>query len=1046
MSDSQKKDRGIIAWFAYNRIAANLLMLTVMVLGLSTLFHLRIETFPSLDPNLVTISVTYKSGDSKQSEEGVGIKIEDALETVQGIKSITTTSTATGSTVVVEKMDDYSLDTLWDDIKTEVDSISDFPEGADNPVIEKASHQSHAITVELYGDSDRSELQPLAKQLKTALLSLSEVHDLSMDSELDPVMYVDIDEEKLQAYGLSMAKISSIINEESSSAKTASLRNPSKTVRLKISEQKYTPAEFARIVVKTQANGSQVRLGDIATISEGFDEDSFTLSRFNGQNAIGIEILMNEQSNITKIVPQVEKLVEEWKHSNILPSQMHISTWNDKSLMIKSRLSLLGNNAISGIILVFVILAIFLNLHVAFWVAMGLPFIFLGAIYFMGDTYLGLSLNSMTTFGFIMALGIVVDDAVVIGESIFATREERGDSIHNTILGVMKVAVPTVFGVLTTVATFMAISNVDGRMGEVYAQFATVVTVCLFLSLIESKIILPAHLAHLKTHRQQKNNWWSKIQHKADSGINWFTHKIYRPAIEVALGYRYAVVLIFIAFFILVIDMPFNGTLRVTFFPSIPGDTIRAEFNMYQDASYGQTQKNLLLMESASHKAEAEMRKKYALADNASVIKDIQTLATSDTKGKVTLTLVDNLPFSTAQYSQVWKKLVGTLDGAKDVKFRTERDMGDNFRVEIKGWYDKSVTLAAQAFEKQLATQSGVSGIQDNLNNTQAQYKFTLTDLGYSLGLDTASLSSQIYKAFGGYVTQSFQRGKDEFDVKVRYPAKARQTLADVQQAKISLDDGSTVPLSSVAQVSFVQQQISATRIDGLRATYVTAVVDKTKESPTELVKQFKLSLVPQLLQEYPDLKITFAGEAEFQEETSTSMESMFIGALLAIYALLAIPLKSYVQPLIIMMAIPFGIVGAILGHWWSNLPISILSLNGIIALSGVVVNDSLLLVSTYNRLRKIENLNVHDAVVKACTGRLRAVFLTSFTTFAGLAPLLGETDRQAQFLIPAAASLAYGILFATFITLVLIPSLLRIYEEVKDLLHNMAKKLIKSN
>lgn len=988
MTSEQKKDSGIITWFANNSIAANLLLISIVVLGFMSLRHLRTETFPSLPPDRVTVSVTYKSGDAVQSEEGVGLKIEEALETVQGIKRMTTTSNASGSKVVVEKMNNYPLDTLMDDIKSEVDAINSFPDGAENPVIEKETMQAHAISVELYGDTDRSELQPLAKQLKAALLSLSEVHDLDIDIELDPMIFIDIDEAKLQAYDLSFSDISNTINAESSSAKTTSLRNSAKTVRLKIAQQKYTLSEFANIIVKTQTDGSQVRLGDVASLSEGFDDSSFALARFNGKNSIGLEILMNEYSDITKVVPQVKELVKEWKNANILPSNVSIDTWYDRSSMIKARLDLLLNNAIYGVILVFIMLALFLNLQVALWVIAGLPFIFMGAIYFMSDTYLGLSLNSMTTFGFIMALGIVVDDAVVIGESIYSTRQERGDTVHNTILGVMKVAVPTVFGVLTTVATFLAISNVEGRMGELYAQFAMVVTVCLILSLIESKLILPAHLAHLNTHRDPKKGGWARVQHWADSGLVWFTQRIYKPVIEIALNYRYAVVLIFVAFFIFVIDMPFNGTLRVTFFPKIPGDTIRGEFNMYQDTSYGQTKTNLLLMEEKSHQTEKVLRKKYNLSEDAPVIEDIQAISSSDTAGKVKITLVDDLPFTPSDFTRTWKKLVGSLDGAKDVAFRTARDMGDNFRVELKGWYDDSVVGAANEFKSVLANQTGVSGIQDNLDNTQPQYKFILTELGHSLGLDTASLSSQIYQAFGGTTTQSFQKGKDEIDVKLRYPEKRRQTLADVLNSLIRLDDGTSVPLSSVATVSFIEQPISVTRIDGLRASYVTAVVDKDIKSPTELVNQLRLTLVPKLMQEYPDLKIKFAGEAEHQEEASTSMESVFIAALLAIYALLAIPLKSYVQPIIIMTAIPFGIVGAILGHWGNGLAISILSLNGIIALSGVVVNDSLLLVSTYNRLRRVEKKNIHDAIVSACTGRLRAVLLTSFTTYAGLVPL----------------------------------------------------------
>ncbi|MGB5444615.1 MAG: efflux RND transporter permease subunit, partial [Psychromonas sp.] len=415
--DNSKSDanEGIIGWFARNSVAANLLLITTIVLGVLSLNELRKEAFPSLAPDKVTISVSYDSGDPQQAEEGIAIKIEEALESVAGIDSITSTSNASGSTVVVEKTNDYLLDTLFSDIKTKVDAINDFPSDADNPVIEKATRQDHAIWVQLYGDADRATFQDLAERLKSDLLTKPAIRDLDIKAQADPMIAVELDETKLQAYGLTLSDVSNAINAESASAITTSLRNGEKAVRLKVSQQAYRQQEFAHIRLLTLADGSNIYLGDVADVKETFADDTFTLSRYNQQSAMAIEIVMDEYGDVTDIVEQANQVVDKWNASNYLPENVKLTTWYDSSTLIKDRLNLLIKNALSGIALVFVILALFLNFRVAFWVAAGLPFIFFGTLYFMTDSYAGLTINEMTTFGFIMALGIVVDDAVVVG-------------------------------------------------------------------------------------------------------------------------------------------------------------------------------------------------------------------------------------------------------------------------------------------------------------------------------------------------------------------------------------------------------------------------------------------------------------------------------------------------------------------------------------------------------------------------------------------------------------------------------------------------------
>ena len=1024
--------RGIIPWFATNPVAANLLLMLVIVLGIMATGTIRKEAFPSMEPDSLTISVTYDSGSAQQSEEGIAIKIEDQLEEVNGIKSITSSSTGSGATVTVEKQTDYDLDILLRDVRAKVDAISTFPADAKNPVIEKAQREEHALWLQLYGDVGRASLQTLADELKNDLLSHSNVSRVDISGWLDPLMAVEIDEGRLQAYGLSLSDVEDAINQGSSSTMTAVLSNKQLYLQLKASQQAYQQKEFAAIPLLTTADGSQVRLGDIAEIRDTFEDEGSILSRFNGHNSIALEVITTGQDDISDSVAGAREIVEQWQQNGNLPQNVELASWYDRSTMITERLQLLVKNAATGILMVFLLLALFLNLTVAFWVAMGLPFIFFGTIYFMGDAFAGLSLNEFTTFGFIMALGIVVDDAVVIGESVYTTRSSHGDTVENTIAGTLRVALPTLFGVMTTVAAFFAISQVSGGMGQLYAQFATVVAICLVLSMVESKLILPSHLAHLNTRQRPSRNpllrGWQKIQQGADKGLAWFNERIYRPLIELSLNYRYAVVILFIGILVLVMTMPLTGLVRMSFFPEVTGDTVRVSLTMRNDSSYGQTHAALQLLEKRANQADLELR-----GDQPSGIANLQVMAEAEQSGSIRLELKKTAPYDIVSFTRKWQQLAGRPEGTKTLSIQSSHEMVDALRIELRASDDEILSSAGQDLKNRLVELAAVSGIEDNLTPGQPQLHLELTQQGRALGITTDMLAEQILQAFSGQVAQRFQRNSDEVEVKVRYPEENRQTATDALNANIRTSDGTVVPLSTVATATYGFTRDTITRIDGKRAIYISADVDKDILSSTELVNQLKRDTVPELTRQYPGLSIHFAGEAEQQAETETSMFQMFLLALLMIYFLLAVPLKSYIQPIVIMTAIPFGIVGAILGHWMHDLSLGILSLNGIIALAGVVVNDSLLLVSTFNDIKDPEE-NLHDSISIACRSRLRAVMLTSLTTFAGLLPLLWETSMQAQFLIPAAVSLAYGILFATVITLILIPCLLLIQHDISNI------------
>ena len=1025
---------GIIAWFTRNSVAANLLMILVILLGLFSLGSMRREAFPSIEPDTISISVRFDSGSAKLAEEGLAMKIEEQLEGVSGIKSITSTSTGSGVTVSVEKQSNYDLDTLLLDVKAKVDAISTFPADARNPVIEKAERQEHSLWLQLYGDTDRQTLQALAEKLKEDLLARDEISRVTVSGWLDPMMVVEIDEARLQGFGLSLSDVEDAINTGSTTPLTAVLRNDSTYLQLQASEQAYTATDFAALPLVTTADGRQIRLGDVTHISDTFDDSSAVLSRFNRHDSIAVQVITAGNGDISKTVDAARAVEQEWRRGGVLPTTVALTSWYDRSTNINERLDLLVRNAVTGIALVFVLLALFLNLQVALWVAAGLPFIFFGTLFLMSDSMLGLTLNAFTTFGFIMALGIVVDDAVVVGESVYTERSRHGDTLANTVRGTMKVAVPTLFGVFTTVAAFFALSHIEGRLGVLYSQFAIIVTLCLILSIIESKLILPAHLAHINTRKRGPGNpvaaLWQRCQHGADSGLVWLNERCYKPLIHRAIIHRYTVVILFIALFILVMSMPFTGAVRFSFFPDVPGDTARAQLTMNNDASFGMTHANLLRIEEAAYAADQQLGGDGAQA----YILNLQVMSEADQSGQITLELSDEAPYDINEFTRRWQQLVGMPEGARTVVVQNTPRQVDALRVELRADSDDTLMQAGTVLRAELERLNGVSGIEDNLQPGQPQLNLELTAQGRALGLTTADLARQVLQSFSGQVVQRYQRNADEIEVKVRYPETERRNATDVLNARVRTDDGSVVPLSSVARVSFGYTRDSIIRIDGKRAVYISADIDKEVLSATELVSGLRNELAPDLERQFPGLDIHFAGEAEEQAETASSMEKMFALALVAIYMLIAIPLRSYVQPLVIMAAIPFGVVGAVLGHWLNDLPLGILSLNGIIALSGVVVNDSLLLVARFNETRA-EYSSLHAAITEACSGRLRAVLLTSVTTFAGLVPLLGETSLQAQFLIPAAVSLGYGILFATLITLILIPALLRIQYDIHEVL-----------
>lgn len=1028
MSDTINK--GWVAWFASNPVAANLLMVLILVAGLMTANNLRVEAMPTIPAKSVTISVVYESGSASAAEEALAIKIEEALQGVQGIKKITSKSDKYSALVTVERVSGYDLDLLYRDIKTRVDGITTLPGRAERPIITRQVLLEDALTVHLYGDADADVLQETARRLRKQLLSNPVIERVETYGKQTPEITIQIDEQRLQALNLSLEQVANRIADSSLIESGGELFSDAGTLIVKADQQRYHQREFETIVIKETADGQRIRLGDVAFVDDSFEQGG-VLSRYNGERAVGLDIKMYTSSDIMAISEQVKEEVAQFRQQ--LPQGMALDIWNDNSRYIVSRLNLLLENSAIGIALVMLLLALFLNLRVAFWVGVGLPVTFAGAMLLMDPRLFNLTLNELTTFGFIIALGIVVDDAVVVGESVYNAREKEGASLASTIRGAQRVTVPTVFGVLTTIVAFMALVLVEGEMGKIFSFFAYAAAFCLVFSLVESKLILPAHLAHMKVEpvgvpKNPIKRVWFYIQQTMSNGLNFVARKLYRPFIHEVLSYRYAALAVALAVFITVVGLVPSGKVKISFFPDIPSDFIEIDMELEDGAGYGLVHEQALVIEQVAQQLNEQWLEQEDL--DTKPIPNLMTIA-----GNQSATVIAGLsprterPFGTMDMAEEWQQQIGSVEGVSKLKFITSWEGAGDIKIELLSENTPTLRLASQQVVEALQRFNGVSGIQNSLKSGQAQIDLRLRQQGQAMGLTIADIASQIQQAYQGYEIQRIQRGPDEVKVKLRYPDQDRRSIDDLANAYIRTADGSTVPLTTVAEISSGYVETEIERINRSRVAVISADVDKSVAVAADILASLQADLFKSLEANYPDLTVKLAGEAQEEAETMASLKNAFIIALVVIYALLAIPLKSYSQPLMIMMAIPFGIVGAILGHWLHDVPLTILSMFGILALSGVVVNDSLLLINRYNEL-KAKGLPSRVAMVQAGVNRMRAIFLTSITTYAGLMPIISETSEQAQVLIPAAIAMGYGILFATVITLLLIPAFVLISED----------------
>ncbi|MCF2856983.1 efflux RND transporter permease subunit [Pseudoalteromonas sp. SMS1] len=1007
-------------WFIDNSVAANLLMFAIIVSGVLALGQLRVESFPQIAPSSITVTVPYPGGTAKQIDQGITQRIEESISGIAGVKQIVSQSTAGLSTVTIRKTSDADIDALLNDVRNRVNSIVGFPALAERPIVAKDAFTNLAAFVVVSAPRDDHSLQPIARQVEVALKKHADISRVDNWGSRSPQLVIEPNPIKLAQLGMTLEQFAAAIEQFSNETRSGELSSASGRFVLKGDGYADDVAKLKQIPVIVQAAG-KVHVGDIANVYRDYAQ-SGSIVRNNGENAIALLVSTSRQDNLLHVSDAINDTLAQLRAQ--LPKDVTLNTMADMAPYIEEQLFRLGDNAWQGLLIVIVLLGLFLELKLAFWVCAGIPVALFGTLGAMQLTEH--SINDITLFGFILVLGILVDDAVVVGEAIHDKRRQTKNGRLAAFQGVQSVSVATIFGALTTIAAFSPMLWINNELAKLLAGFSLVVILALLFSLLESKFILPAHLASLGNLNKPKRSIMSRVQGYAQSGLDAFKWRVYQPVLVLATKYKVACLLFFIAFVTLAYGMWSTGTIRSAVFPEIPGRYVTAKVSLQDGAPLPLQGKALSQLEHAAAKVGETLSAQYNLA--ASPI--VNLLAWSDGYGDIEVTVelrseaLRTLPGSLLTDS--WRAQTGLIEGAYSVQFSASDTPAGGTFVSISAPEKAIAKRVSEQFSALLSAQAGVSDIYDDADGGQVQIQITLNDYGKQLGLTQIQIAKFAGEAFGERELHRLLDQGQETKVLVRYAKKDSQHIEQLKASLVTLPTGQSVRLEDVATLSFEQVPEAIYRRDRTEVIHVYWRQNRQIQSPEEVIAKLQ-SQIANMEHTYPGLKIRAGGEFEEIAEVSKGFKSAMMMTLVLIYILLAIPLKSYWQPLIIMAVIPFGFAGAIFGHYIMDLPISLLSMFGMMAMTGIVINDSLVLITRFNYFYR-GGMALNEALIKAGTSRFRAIFLTTVTTVCGLLPLLFEQAEQAQYLKPAAVALVFGELFATAVTLLLIPILLGLF------------------
>ena len=1079
----------IIAWFAANPVAANLLMMLIILAGLVTLPQMQRKSFPDIDIPIISVTVPYLGAAPEEVEEGVCVRIEEELDGIEGVRQIRSNANEGMCSVSVELYESADESRALDEVKNRIDSIDTFPEETEKPITTLVEPIRNVLDITITGPKDERTLKELAYQIRDDITQLPGVTQATVSNVRPYEISIEVSEKSLRRNNLSFDQVAAAVRTGSLDLPGGSIKTRAGEILLRTKGQAYWGKEFEDLVVTTRPDGTRVYLKDVASVVDGFaDTDQALL--MNDRPAALIRVARMGEQDIQHIAGTVRQYVKDVAPR--LPEGVELTVWNDDSTILEDRLETLLNSGRQGFLMVLILLALFLRPRLAFWVSLGVPVAFLGAI-FLANT-VGMSINAISLFGFILVLGILVDDAIVVGESVHSRQREGIRPLPAAIEGAQQVTIPVTFGVLTTVAAFMPLLFVTGFMGQVMSVIATTVICCLVFSLIESQMVLPAHLGH--THVKSASGEvgmmlvpiiaillpgiaWDlrsyiafaiaiasalfalhlagyfagfaqmiiRFQSRFADGLESFINYQFRAAARTALRARYMTAAIALVALMSAIAILASGRLPFSFFPPLASDQVIAKLTMPLGTSAEATRAGILQLEDSAKAVRKRLNREYPDAPPVMHVLSVVGSQLSGNRGPpsssatpggtsnghlgevfLQLTPSQTRDIGTREVADIWRDANGLIPDAVELKFNANLfTAGNDIDIQLEGDNVEELRLVAEKLRLKLAEYPGVIDITDSFRSGKREVKLSILPSGESLGLNLGSLARQVRQAFYGEEAQRIQRGRDDVRVMVRYTEDERRSLGTLDAMRIRTPDGSEVPFSVVAKADPGRGFSSIRRADGRRVVNVVADVDRSQVTANEVLADLRSGPIQELMAPYPRVTYRLEGAQADQSESITSLVPNTIVALFVIFALLAIPLRSYIQPLIIMSVIPFAFVGAIWGHLiMKNLGfvsgIAMMSVLGFVAATGVVVNSSLVLVHSVNYRRGMGE-SIHDAVLNAAVSRCRPIVLTSITTFVGLLPLMLNKSVQAQFLVPMAVSLSFGVLFATLVTLLVVPS-----------------------
>ena len=1044
--------KGLISWFARNSVVANLLLLVIAFGGIITLTDLKQEVFPEISLETIIISADYRGAAPEEVEEAICLRIEEAIQAIEGIKKITSTANEGAGRVVAEVSLGYDVRRVLDEIKSQVDAIDTFPDEVEMPIVQEVDTRYQVINVSISAVADLATLTKLGERTRDELIALPEITQADLLNVPPYEISIEVSEEALRRWGLTFDQIAAAVRRFSVDLPGGSVKTDSGEILLRTNGQAYTGEEYERLLLLTRPDGTKIYLRDVATVIDGFEDISVS-AMLDGRPSVVVKVYRVGDQSAIDVAEAVARYVA--KTAPNLPEGVEMAQWQDSARLLKSRIDLLVKNAMTGLALVFVVLALFMRLRLAFWVTIGIPISFLGAIAAM--PVLGVSINMMSLFSFILVLGIVVDDAIVVGENIHSTQTRTGKGTSAAIRGTYQVLLPVAFGVMTTMAAFAPMLFVPGLMGKVVRVFPLIILPTLFFSLVESNLILPCHLRHYRkpkrdSSRNALSRAWNAFFDAFANGLSWFIARVYRPVLGVALEWRYLTLAIALFCVLFTIGLIGAGQVRWVLFPIVEADSVVTFLTMPRESPVEVTAKGV----DQIGRAAIELRRELAAEQGGEQFRHIMSAVgehpfrevqsgparganqyRGEHLGEVHIELIpaETRTITAEEIGNRWREKIGKIPGAVELTVTSDLIGGGKaIDLQFSSRDLDEVLEMAEVTKARLAGYPGVIEVTDTHRGGKPEINLALTSEGAALGLTLENLGRQVRHGFFGAEVQRIQRGRDEIRVMVRYPRQDRRSVGDLESMRIRTPGGDEVPFSTVAVASMGRGPATITRVDRRRSVNVQAEVEEAITTGSEVSRALEAEFLPELMSRYPSAAYSFEGdEADFAESIDGLTQGLAI-ALFVMFAMLAIPLRSYVKPAIILSAIPFGMVGATWGHWLLGMEVSFLSLCGMVALAGIVVNDGLVLVSFINNFSR-QGGQLHKAVQLAGEARFRPILLTSLTTAAGVTPLMLEESIQAQFLIPMAVALSSGVLFATAVTLILVPTLYMILDDLRSLM-----------